>query len=287
MPGALTDSSPFFWRLNGLVLFNRQTNNASLMKQHLSVFAAALLCLPLLSTNGQPGGRGGAMGGPKGPEMGGAMAKIFGDNAAFTATMEMQSDQMPGGGAVAGKMSCDSGKSRFELNLGEGGGMSSQDAAQMKSMGMDRMIMISRPDKKLHYMIYPGMQAYVETAIPNPDAAKPASDFKVETTELGKETVDGHPCVKNKVVVTDDQGKKYESTVWNATDLKKFPVKIETTQEGHKMTLLYKDVKLAKPAATQFEPPADSKKYDSMMSLMQQEMMKRMGGGTGMPPHNE
>jgi len=40
----------------------------------------------------------------------------------------------------------------------------------------------------------------------------------------------GRPsCVKNKVIVTDDKGDKHESTVWNATDLKNFPVKIETT----------------------------------------------------------
>ena len=41
-----------------------------------------------------------------------------------------------------------------------------------------------------------------------------ASDkFKLEATELGKETVAGHPCVKNKVIVTDDKGDKHESTV--------------------------------------------------------------------------
>jgi len=67
-------------------------------------------------------------------------------------------------------------------------------------------------------------------------------------------------------------------------DLKKFPVKVETIQEGNNVTMLFKDVKVSKPEAAQFEPPADFKKYDSMMSMMQQEMMKRMGGGMGQPP---
>jgi hypothetical protein len=255
------------------------------MKKHLPLLAAVFLSTTLLPAYGQPGGRGGGMGGPRGPEMGGAMAKVFGDNSAFSATMEMQGEGMPKGMTMIGKMSCDAGKSRFEMNMGEAGAPPAQ-AAQMKAMGMDKMVMISRPDKKVSYLVYPGLQAYAEMAIPNPDAAKPASDYKVETTELGKETVDGHPCVKNKVVVTDDQGKKFESTVWNATDLKKFPIKVETTQEGHKMTMLFKDVKLSKPDAAQFEPPSDMKKYDSMMSLMQQEMMKRMGGAGGMPPRD-
>jgi hypothetical protein len=133
-------------------------------------------------------------------------------------------------------------------------------------------------------MIYPGLQAYVQMPPPDPDAAKPASDFKSEATELGKETVDGHACVKNKVVVTDKAGTARQSTVWNATDLKNFPVKIETSDGGTTVTMLFKDVKFDRPEAAQFEPPAGFKKYDDMMTMMQQEMMKRMGGGRGLPP---
>jgi hypothetical protein len=72
--------------------------------------------------------------------------------------------------------------------------------------------------------------------------------------------------------------------VWTAPDLKNFPLKIETQEAGQTVTLLFKDVKLAPPDAAQFEPPAGLKKYDSMMTMMQQEMMKRMGGARGLPP---
>jgi hypothetical protein len=106
----------------------------------------------------------------------------------------------------------------------------------------------------------------------------------MESTELGKESVDGHACVKNKVTVTDKAGKAHESTVWNATDLKNFPVKITTSEAGAATTMLFKAVKLEKPDPAQFEPPAGFKKYDSLMALMQQEMMSRMGGARGMPP---
>jgi hypothetical protein len=150
---------------------------------------------------------------------------------------------------------------------------------------MDKIVMISRPDKKITYMVYPNLEAYTEIAMQNPEAATPATDFKLETAELGKETVDGHPCVKNKAVVSDSKGNKHESTVWNATDLKNFPVKIETAGQGQKATMSFKDVKLAKPEASLFDPPASYKHYDNPMQLMQQEMMKRMGGGgMGMPP---
>ncbi|MGA2544763.1 MAG: hypothetical protein ABSG78_24705 [Verrucomicrobiota bacterium] len=256
------------------------------MKKYISILTAAVLSFILTPAQAQPGARGG-MGGPL-PSFGGGMAKIFGDNSAYSAKLEMHS----GGGAagaevtIPGKLTYLEGKSRFEMDMTEmkGGDLPPQAAAQMKQMGMDKMIIISRPEKNITFMIYPGLQAYVQMPPPDPDAAKPASDFKSEATELGKETVDGHACVKNKVVVTDKAGTARQSTVWNATDLKNFPVKIETSDGGTTVTMLFKDVKFDRPEAAQFEPPAGFKKYDDMMTMMQQEMMKRMGGGRGLPP---
>ena len=63
--------------------------------------------------------------------------------------------------------------------------------------------------------------------------------------------------MKNRTVVADAEGNKHESTVWNATDLNKFPVKIETTESGSLLTMQYKNIKLQKPEASLFEPPAD------------------------------
>lgn len=257
------------------------------MKHHFKALVTVAASLSLLPVYAQFGGPPGGMGGgPRGPEFSGSMGKIFGDNPAFTATMEMQTKEKSGETiTMPGKIAVDEGKSRYEMDMTQmkGSKMRGPDAEQMKSMGLDRMVMISRPDKKISLMIYPGMQAYVETPLRNPDAVKPESDFKIEVTELGKDTVDGHPCVKNKVVVTDNEGKTHESTVWNATDLKNFPVKVETVEAGNTVTMLFKDVKLSKPEASEFEAPSDYKKYDNMGTMMQQEMMKRMGGGMGMP----
>lgn len=244
----------------------------------LIISALALAC----AVQAQPGRSGG-------PRFSGSMAKLFGENQAFSADMEAQviadGDQTM---TMPGKLAFDAGKSRFDMDMGaaKGGKMSPQMAEQIKAMGMDKITTISRPDKKAVYLIYTGLSAYTETPLQDPEADKPASAFKMDKTELGKETVDGHACVKNKVVVTDDQGNKHESTVWNATDLKDFPIKIETTErEGHTMTTHFTNIKLGKPDAGVFDPPADFKKYDSPQALMQQEMMKRMGGMNAQPAH--
>ena len=255
----------------------------------MKTITCAALCLlltlsPLYAQFGPPAG-----GPTPGPGLSGSTAKLFGENSTFSATLEMQTS---GGGdseamTMPGKIFFDQGKSRFEMDMSQlrSGKMPPQMAAQMKSMGMDKMVMISRPDKKVGYQVYPGMQAYVESQLPEKEAAGQASDYKMEITELGKETVDGHPCVKNKAVVTDKEGAKHESVVWNATDLNKFPVKIEHTEDSTKVTMLFRDVKLSKPAADLFDPPGDATKFDNMQSMMQQVMMKRFGGGR--PPQGQ
>jgi hypothetical protein len=229
----------------------------------LILSAITLTC----SVEAQPGFTGG-------PSFGGSMAKLFGGNSAFSADVEIQ---VNGAGkevmSVPGKLAFDGGKSRFETDMTaiKGGQMSPGAAAEMKSFGMARAVVISRPDTKVTYQVFPDLSAYTQTMLQDPQAAKPESAFKVETTELGKETVNGHPAVKNKVVVTDDQGHKFEATVWNATDLKKFPAKIESDESGgHTTTMLFTNVKLTKPDAALFEPPADYKKYENLGLLMQQ-----------------
>ena len=262
------------------------------MKPHLRLLTALLLGLALSTTHAQPGPRGRSPGGPPtGPQFGGSLAKIFGEHSAFFANTKMQ---VTGGSPqeemiVPGKLAYLDGKSRFEMNMSK---MKSKQlpadaAAQMKEMGMDQMIAIGRPDKKVTYLIYSGLESYVENPLTDPSGAKPKDDFKMEITELGKDTVDGHACIKNKVVVTDPDGKTQESTVWNATDLKKFPVKIETKDHESTTILTFKDVKFSRPEDAQFEPPAKFKKYASMMGMMQEQMMKRMGGGFGAPPPGE
>ena len=250
------------------------------MKKFLCLLTVA--SLPLLSVNAQPVSPPGA---DRAMFSGGA-AKLFGENSAFSATLEntvmIAAKQQTV--SIPGHMAFDSGKSRFEMDLTQAKGMqiAPQMVAQLKMMGMDRSIAISRPDKKVAYVVYPGLQAYAETPLNDPNLGKPDSSFKLKTTELGKETIEGHPCLKNKTIVTDDRGTNHEFTVWNATDLKNFPVRIETMDNENAVTMVFSDVKLAKPEASSFDPPSGYQKYPDMQTMMQAEVMKRMA--PGIPP---
>jgi len=249
------------------------------MKKHLTILTAAVFCFWLIPAFAQLGGA------PGGPQFDGALMKVFGDNTAFTATLQSQITPKSGDPIMLpGKITFDTGKARFEMNLSGAKGLSipPEAAAQMKSMGLDQITTISLPEAKFIYLIYPGLQSYVEN--PLPEALTGTNqNFKVATTELGRETVDGHPCVENKVVVTDDKGTTNLFTVWNASDLKNFPVKIVHPGPETEITMSFRDISLGKPAAAAFDLPAGFTRYDNMQTMVQTEMMKKMGGGLSLP----
>jgi len=245
------------------------------MKNRLRFLLLGILCLNL-TAYAQPGS-------PSMPQLGGVMDKLFCSNSNFSASMETQTKMASTGETIAmsGTIFFANGKSRSEMDMTQmkGGKMSSQTIERIKSMGMDKVVTISRPDKKVIYMIYPGMQSYAEITIPDAKDFD-TNDFKAETTELGKETVDGHPCVKKQSVVTGKKnGIQMTMLYWNATDLENCPIKVEQTMNGNQTTMSFKNINLSKPAASLFEPPSDYTKYDSMQALMQEQMMKHMGGG--------
>jgi hypothetical protein len=216
---------------------------------------------------------------PPTPNLDGALAKLFGQNTGFSATLEFHVTRSSGSEMIMpGKIAFLDGKSRFDMDLSnmQGGQMPAQTAARMKRMGMGRISTLTLPGTKVSYLIYPDMKAYMENPTQNTSAAP--TDYKTEVTKLGEETIDSHNCVKNKVVVTGPDGPANESIVWNASDLNQFPVKIQVASgNGADTVLLFKDIKLDKPDATLFDLPADFTKYDNMMSLM----MSRARGATG------
>lgn len=216
-----------------------------------------------------------------------ALSKLFGSVKAFSA----KSDVRVYGKDQKEKVSADMDfalldeRIRVEVHMSrmKNKTMPTSAAASMKQFGMDRVVSVIRPDKKATYIIFPGMQSYVNLALPQEELETYRKEPKIEKTALGKEALDGHPCVKNKVVITDYQGRKQEVTVWTATDLKDFPVQIETQEGDDKVTIRYRQIRLAKPDARQFEPPTGFKEYDDLESLMQGVIIKMMGEG-GVPP---
>jgi len=255
----------------------------------LVVLLLAFSFSPAQGQTRSKGAAGGGMGGAPVPgalQFNAAMTKLFGDHRAFTTVMEVEVKQGSAAENISmpTKLSFLEGKSRIEIDLSRAKGPQIPPGAaeQLKAMGMSDMTMISREDKQVAYLVYPGLQSYAE--MKSEEGANDAAKIKVSTSEIGRESIDGHVCVKNKVTVTDANGKATDATVWNATDLKQFPLRIETAEGKDKVTMKFKDVKFEKPAATLFDPPASFTRYDSVQTMMQEAMMKKLLGGAGGKP---
>lgn len=221
------------------------------------------------------------MGGPAGGNFENGMEKLFSSTPVFTATMNTAISSQNGPMNVKAKMYFDHENSRTEMNMADvkGGGLPPSAVAQMQAMGMDKIVMITPSDKKNIYMVYPKIHSYASVPMPS-DSSK---NIDVQTTKLGEETVNGHPAVKNKVVMTNN-GQQNELTVWNATDLNNFPVQILQSQQGMSATVTFENVSFGKLSSDLFQPPSNYTKYSSMQALMEAQVTAHQPGGPGPGP---
>ena len=210
------------------------------------------------------------------------METLFGANPSFSATMITSMNGPSGPMTVKSKMVFDHKNSWTEMNMADvqGPNFPPQAVDQMKAIGMDDVVTIQPADKVNIYVIYPHIHSYVAMPIPSSGATDHA--FNAQTTKMGEETLDGHPCVKNDVIVTNSS-QSADFTVWNATDMNNFPIKIVTSAEGTPVTITFQNVSFDKPAAGLFLPPAHFTKYGSLRDLQESALMNRPGGMPGAP----
>jgi hypothetical protein len=227
-------------------------------------------------------------GGP--PGWNAAMTKLFGDVKAFSAKAEMRALDKSGRPAIQVPMNYalldNKVRMDFDMTQLKGPNASPDQIALLKQMAMDRVACIVALDKKAMQLIFPSLAAYVESPLPEAESAALGKDLKLQKTPMGKETIDGHPCVKNRVIMTDAKGQQSEAVVWNATDLKEFPVQMQMNDKETTVVMRYTDVRLGKPDAKQFDAPSGFTKHPDMQQLMISlaEKQNPKGGERGKKP---
>jgi hypothetical protein len=217
-----------------------------------------------------PGLSGGAGG------MNGAMIALFGSNTTFSARAEfvvLDRDQKETENLPL-NYQFSNGKMRMDIDLDQF--KSTEKSAQflptLKRYGMDQTIVITRPDRKLTWSVYPRAKAYAEIPMSKEEITAQAANYKFDKTPEGRETVDGHDCAKFKITLTTTKAEKVEATeatVWSATDLQAFPIQMQMAIDADStMVIKFRDVKLAPPEDGQFEVPGALTKYDSAEALL-------------------
>lgn len=214
------------------------------------------------------------------PGLNSAMPKLFGDNTNFIARVDThvydknnkETTSMPMGFEMLGE------RIRVDINMTQvkSSVMSPDFATTLKQMGMDQMTTIMLPDKKVVLTIYPGLKSYAETAMDKQELEDAKKNLKMKKNRLGKETVDGHPCEKEEVTLTDDKGNEQRATIWEAQDMNKFPIKMQLSEDNTSVIMNYRDIKLGRPADSHFQAPSGMAKFDSVNALMSDAITKKM-----------
>jgi hypothetical protein len=215
--------------------------------------------------------------------MNAAMLKQFENNPEFTSKAEFRSldKSRHETGDVPMTYALLDGKWRMEIDLNQIK-ISEAPAGMiptLNQLGMDQTVVISRPDKKMVLSIFPKIKSYVEAPMTKDEITAMSKTYTTSKSALGKETVDGHVCEKNKVVLTGDKGEKVETTVWNATDMKGFPIQIESPADEGSVVMKFKEVKLGKPDLKQFEVPSGLTKFETVDSLVDERAKAQTAGG--------
>jgi hypothetical protein len=232
------------------------------------LFAVLLCSVPAFA---QFGGSGG------GSNPNNGMDALFSANPVYSATLQTALTGPNGPMTVTSKTYYDHGNSRNEMNMTNVTGSSLPPNAlrQATALGLDSIVTIAPSTHTNIYTLYPNLHSYF--TVPVSDSGAPsAKDGIAQVTPIGNETVAGHPCVKNKVVVNAG-GQPHTFTVWNATDLKNFPVQISISEDNMSAILTYQNISFNSVPASFFQPPTSYKSYDSIESLMQGAIMARMG----------
>ncbi len=144
-----------------------------------------------------------------------------------------------------------------------------QMLAGLRQMGMDRQSSIMLPARGRLLMVYPALQGFAELPLPKQDAAVLAEEFKIERVEAGREKMSGRDCLKQRVTLTGGLGRKVQANVWLASDLEKFPVRVEIEEGAQVVDFHFSEIKLAAPSEAFFAPPAGYTRYATMSELVE------------------
>lgn len=199
-----------------------------------------------------------------------SLIRLFGTNNSFTAQAEVQVLGKDNKEIVGTPMTftLSGNKIRAEVDLARMRNKLQPDAiAQMKPLGLDSVTSIIRPETRTNLILFPKLRAYVKLDMPPNEAEAFLRKAKIERTTLKKEKMEGYNCVKQRVVITDDDGHKSEATVWTAPELRGFPVCVATQEKEGTVTVRFRKVQFTAAAASQFEPPVGFIEYADMQQI--------------------
>jgi hypothetical protein len=233
---------------------------------------AALLGAAILSAQAQ-------FDGPGSTGVSASLIRLFGTNNYFTAQAEVQVLGKDNKERIGTPMNFTlaGNQIRVEVDMNRMRNREQPDAlAQVKPLGMDQVVSIIQPQQKQTVIVFPKLKSFVKLDLPEAEADAFTKRVRMNRSVIKKEKMEGHPCEKQRVVITDESGNKSEATVWAATDLKSFPVCVATKETEGTVVIRFRKIQFGNAAASQFVPPPGFQEFSDLQAMMAGPVVKYM-----------
>lgn len=171
--------------------------------------------------------------------------------------------------SMKGKVNFTPTRERREMVVGSGG---------------DKMIMIVRHDKKVSWTLMPAEKMYMEMGLSQAGPGQPPdpSQYQIEQTVIGPETVNGVSTTKSKIIMTGPNGEKMGGFMWMTKEnimMKMDAIAIDANQK-HRFKTELTNLKIGKQDPKLFEIPPGYEKVSMGMPDMS-SMMESEAGEAG------
>ena len=128
--------------------------------------------------------------------------------------------------------------------------------------GGEKMLTITRHDKKVAWTLMPAEKMYMESSIAKTKSKDDLSGYKIEQTVVGPETVNGVSTTKSKIIMTGPKGEKMGGFMWTTKEtivVKMDAIAIDKKQK-HRFKSELTNLKVGKQDPKLFEVPAGYEK---------------------------
>lgn len=96
------------------------------------------------------------------------------------------------------------------------------------------------------------------------------------TSQAARLQAEGHPCELAEVVVATSDGATANLQVWRATDLKRFPIRMQSEAHATPLTVRFAKIRLEAVPSELFRVPDGFTRYDSAEALMNELGWRQM-----------
>ena len=134
---------------------------------------------------------------------------------------------------------------------------------RLQQCGLDRVVCISGPSRA--FFVYTNHLAWAETGCleTNRHTVEP---FEFRKTEIGRLILDNHPCVEYAVLASGN-GRNISARVWEATDMNRFPVRMDWMIDGEDLSVGFSNIDPRPPIQNLFEVPEGYTHYSDLTEL--------------------